>query len=272
MDWMMWLSMGVFNLLIGGFITVLVYRLPLMLHLQWRSEESVFVVDRNKLATPFNLLLPASHCPECKRTLNFFYRLPLCAYLFLKGKCAYCGRKIHFRYLLIEMITLVCSIVVAYRFGWSIQMFAALILTWGLIALGSIDFEHGLLPDVLVLPLLWLGLGLNVFHLFVAPEAAILGAIVAYLSLRIVAKAYQCLTQREGMGQGDFKCFALLGAWLGIQTLINILLIASLLGSLVGVVLLVKGKNHLQKMMPFGPYLAIAGWLVLLNTESLSFL
>jgi len=265
MDWIMWVSIGFFNLLMGGFLTVLVYRLPLMLHLQWQREESVFVMDRNKLATPFNFILPSSHCPECKRPLNFFYRLPLCAYLFLKGKCAYCRRKIHLRYPLIEMLTLICSIVVAYRFSWGIQMFGALVLTWGLIALSGIDFEHGLLPDILVLPLLWLGLGLNAFHVFVPPGSAILGASVAYLSLWIVAKSYQYLTKREGMGQGDFKCFALLGAWLGIHALIKILLMASLLGSLVGFILLMKQKNNnFQKAIPFGPFLAIAGWFSLL--------
>lgn len=271
MDWIIWVSIGFFNLLIGGFLTVLVYRLPLILHHQWESQESVFVRDRSKLTTPFNLMLPSSHCPECKSTLNFFYSLPLCAYLFLKGKCAYCKRKIHPRYPLIEMITLICSVVVAYHFSWGIQMFAALILTWGLIALSGIDFEHGLLPDILVWPLLWLGLSLNAFHVFVSPKEAILGASVAYLSLWIVAKVYQYLTKREGMGQGDFKCFALLGAWLGIQVLIKILLIASLLGLLIGFVLLLKQKKSFQQAIPFGPYLAIAGWfsLLLLNVNAI---
>lgn len=261
----MWVSIGFFNLLISGFITVLVYRLPLMLHLQWQCEEPpVSIMNKNKLATPFNFMWPSSHCPECKRALNFFYRLPLFTYLFLKGKCAYCKRRIHLRYPLIESISFLCSILIVYRFNWGVQMFGAHILTWGLIALSGIDFEHGLLPDILVLPLLWFGLILNTFHVFVSPEAAILGASVAYVSFWLLATIYQYLTKKEGMGQGDFKCFALLGAWLGINALIKILLIASIVGLLAGFVVSMKQKNNFQTAIPFGPCLAIAGWVNLL--------
>jgi leader peptidase (prepilin peptidase) / N-methyltransferase len=147
-------------------------------------------------------------------------------------------------------------------------MLAALILTWGLIALSGIDFEHGLLPDVLVFPLLWLGLILNAFHVFVSSVSAIFGAVTAYLSLWLVAKSYHCLFKKAGMGQGDFKFFALLGAWLGIHALVNILLVASLLGLLVACILLLMGKISLHKPMPFGPYLAIAAWLILILDTS----
>ena len=261
-------SISFFSLLIGGFITVLVYRLPLILQRQWQIEHSALVIYEK----PFNLLFPSSHCPNCEQILCFLEKLPLFAYLFLKGKCAYCQKKIHLRYPLIEILTAICSGMVAYRFNFGVHTLAALMLTWGLIAIGGIDFEQYLIPDILVLPLLWLGLLLNAFHVFVPPETAILGACLAYLSLWVLAKIYYALTKREGMGHGDFKCFALLGAWLGCDVLINILLIASLLGSIVACTLLLIKKHSFTKAMPFGPYLAIAGWLVLvLGAQPLSF-
>lgn len=261
MDWMLSVSVVVFSLLIGSFLAMLSYRLPLILKNQWQNRQ---------LTKHFNIFLPFSHCSNCKHSLNFLEKLPLLAYFYLKGKCAYCGKKIHFRYLLIEVVTLLCSSIVVYRFNWGIQMLAALILTWGLIVLSGIDFEHSLLPDVLVLPLLWLGLGLNAFHVFVSPKSAILGSSIAYLSLWILAKSYQGLTKKEGMGHGDFKFFGLLGAWLGVHVLVDILLMASLLGSVVGCLLVLKRKNSFQKPIPFGPYLAIAGYFTLLNYQLLA--
>ena len=264
MHWIVVSSIGFFSLFVGGFLAVVVYRLPLILQYQWQRENQPLVSYEAPLVHPFNLLLPSSHCPDCKHALHFLERLPLCAYLFLKGKCAYCQQKIHLRYLSVEALTLIGSSVVACRFNGG-QMLAALILTWGLIVLSGIDFEQYLLPDVVVLPLLWLGLCVNAFHVFVSPAAAILGASAAYLSLWILAKSYGYLTKKEVMGHGDFKCFALLGAWLGVYSLLNILLMASLLGTVVGGALLLRGKNCFQKPIPFGPYLAIAGWLTLLR-------
>jgi leader peptidase (prepilin peptidase)/N-methyltransferase len=255
MSWLVLPSIGLFSLLIGGFLAVIIYRLPLIL-----KNQSNGIV----LAKPFNIVVPSSHCPECHHALHFLERLPLFAYLFLKGKCAYCQKKIHPRYLLIETITLIGSSVIIYRFDLNLHMLAALILTWGLITLGGIDFEQSILPDVLVLPLLWLGLILNVFHVFASPASAILGASVAYLSLWVVAKSYGYLVNKEAMGHGDFKCFALLGAWLGIYALIDILIIASLLGLVAGSILWIREKSCFQKSIPFGPYLALAGWLVLI--------
>ncbi len=247
----------------GSFLAVIVYRLPLILHYQWLRDNQQ-LVNESSLAHSFNLLLPFSHCPNCKHTFRFLEKLPLCAYLYLRGQCAYCQQKIHPRYLLLETLTLICSCIVAYRFHDGVQVLAALILTWGLIVLSGIDCEKYLLPDVLVLPLLWLGLNLSTFHVFVSPVAAILGASVGYLSLWALAKSYGYLAKKEVMGYGDFKCFAMLGAWLGVNTLVNILLIASLLGTVVGCILLLKGKSSFQKPIPFGPFLAVAGWLTLL--------
>lgn len=262
MKWLMVGSVGLFGLLMGSFITVLVYRLPLILHAQQHKEQ--WIINSGLITKPFNLLLPPSHCPFCKHALCFLEKLPLWSYFFLKGRCAYCRKKIHPRYFSIEILACISSSLVAYRFNGNIQMFAALILTWGLIALSGIDFECGLLPDVLVLPLLWLGLIANVFHLFTTPESAILGASLAYFSLWLLAKNYCYFTKKEGMGYGDFKCFALLGAWFGWYVLFYILLISALLGLLVACVLLLNKKMHLHTSLPFGPFLAITGWCTLL--------
>jgi leader peptidase (prepilin peptidase) / N-methyltransferase len=264
-------GIGFFSLFIGGFLAVLIYRLPLILYAVWRAENPAMVMQEGLIVKPFNLWLPASHCPYCKQTLRFLERLPVASYIVLKGKCAYCSKKIHPRYLWIELITCLSSSLVAYRFNMSVQMAMALFLTWGLIVLSGIDLEQSLLPDVLVLPLLWLGLIVNAFHMFTTPESAILGASLAYLSLWLLAKSFYYFTKREGMGQGDFKCFALLGAWLGWCALIYILLIASLLGLLVACILLIKRKNNFHSALPFGPYLAVAGWLVLLMNEKMAY-
>ncbi len=257
-------SINFFSLLIGGFISVLTYRLPIILQNRWQAENHVVVINKKSVKQPFNLLFPSSHCPNCQQILCFWQRFPLLSYLFLKGTCAYCQKKIHLRYPLIELLTVICSSIVVYRFHFSVQTLAVLILTWGLIALSVIDIEQYWLPDVLVLPLLWLGLFLNAFHLFVASEAAVLGACLAYLSLWILANFYRTLRKKEGMGQGDCKCFALLGAWLGVDALIVILLIASCLGLMITCVLVWAKKSSFETAVPFGPFLAIAGWLVLL--------
>ncbi len=256
MNWIILTSAGFFSLLIGSFLAMLAYRLPVILQNQTKQR-----------AKPFNLFLPSSHCPDCNHALRFLEKLPIGSYFYLKGKCVYCEEKIHPRYLLIELATVLCSCIVIFCFDWNAQALAALILTWGLIVLSGIDFEHSVLPDILVIPLLWFGLILNVFHVFVSPESAILGACIAYISLWGLAKSYQFFAKKEGMGHGDFKCYALLGAWLGISALLEILLIASFLGLVVGSVLLLRGKSSLREPIPFGPYLAIAGWLVLLMSQ-----
>lgn len=257
-------TIGVVSLLMGSFITMLAYRLPLILQRQWQKEHQQFLSEEipNDLDKKFNIFLPFSHCPNCQKDLTVLQKIPLLSYFFLKGKCAHCQRKISFRYPLIEILTLLCSLLVIERFGFNVQMLAGLILTWGLLTLAFIDLEQGILPDSLVLPLLWLGLIFNLVHLFVSPEAAILGASVAYLSLFTLAKGYQFIIKRETMGQGDFKCFALLGAWLGMGSLPYILFIAAFLGSLAGIILCIMKKNGLRKSVAFGPYLASSAWLV----------
>ncbi len=268
MEYCLLVTMIFFSLLIGSFITVLVYRLPLILQRQWQKEHQKFLNEEklNDLDEKFNIFLPFSHCPNCQKNLTILQKIPLLSYLFLKGKCIHCQRHISFRYPLIEMLTLLTSLLVIERFGFNLQMLAGLILTWGLLTLAFIDLEQGVLPDSLVFPLLWLGLIANLIHLFVSPEAAILGASFAYLSLFALAKGYQFIIKREAMGQGDFKCFALLGAWLGIGSLPYILFIAAFLGSLTGIILCVMKKNSLRESIAFGPYLAIAAWLFFIYT------
>lgn len=261
------ISFALFTLLLGSFFTVLIYRLPLILQQQWKKDAKQFLRRKYSLQLnekTFNMFLPFSHCPNCHEYLTILQKIPLLSYFLLKRRCAYCQVKISFCYPLIEIITLISSLIVIERFGISLQAFAALILTWGLLILAFIDFEHKILPDIITFPLLWCGLLASIKLLFVSSEAAILGACFAYLSLYIFAKAYQFLTGIKSMGEGDFKCFALLGAWLGVKALPHILLTASVTGSLVGIVLYLAHKASLRKGIAFGPYLALSGWLELI--------
>lgn len=267
MQGLIYLGIGFLSALMGSFCAMLIYRLPLLLQQQWKKEYQLYVNEEqlnNQLQT-FDIISSFSYCPNCQHLLTFLQKIPLLSYIFLKGKCAFCKKEISLRYPLVEVLALVCSLLVMQRFGLNIRLVAGLILTYGLLILAFIDFEVGLLPNSLVIPLLWLGLSLNAFHLFVSPESAIFGTIFAYLSLFTIAKGYQWITKREGMGQGDMKCFALLGAWFGITALPYILFFAALLGSLIGLGLLIIKKDSLQTGLAFGPYLAIAGWLALLN-------
>lgn len=256
-----------FSLLFGSFFTVLVYRLPLMLQQQWRKDAQQLLSPDGSLQTnekTFNIFLPFSHCPYCHEYLTILQKIPLLSYFFLKRRCAYCQEKISFVYPLIEILTLISSLVVIDQFGISLQAFAGLILTWGLLILAFIDFEHKLLPDMITFPLLWCGLIFSIPQTFVSPAAAILGACFAYLFLYMLVKCYQFFAIVEPMGEGDFKCFALLGAWLGIKALPYILFIAAVAGSIVGMGLYLFNRQNLRKGIAFGPYLALSGWLVLI--------
>ncbi len=256
-----------FSVLLGSFFTVLIYRLPLILKKQWEKDSQAFLNQENLThlnEEDFNIFLPFSHCPSCRECLSVLQKIPILSYFFLKRRCAYCQVRISFCYPFIEILTLVASFIVIERFGISLQTFAALILTWGLLILAFIDFEHKILPDIITFPLLWCGLLSSIKQLFVSPEVAILGTCFAYLFLYLLAKCYQWLIKIEPMGEGDFKCFALLGAWLGIKALPYILFIAAVAASLVGVVLYLCNKDSLRKGIAFGPYLALSGWLVLL--------
>ncbi|OJA00290.1 hypothetical protein BEV13_04080 [Rickettsiella grylli] len=268
MQMMLTIFFSVFCIFLGSFFTVVVYRLPLILNDQWKKNALNLLNQENLVLThekKFNLFLPFSHCPHCKKYLTILQKIPLLSYFILGRKCSHCQIKISFRYPLIELLTLVVSLSVIGRFGLSLQTISALILTWGLLILAFIDFEHQLLPDIIIFPLMWCGLLLSIKKVFVSPESAILGASGAYLFLYLLAKGYQWIIKTEPMGEGDFKCFALLGSWFGIKTIPYILFIAAATGSLVGIVYYLYDRESLKEGIPFGPFLALSGWVTLLS-------
>lgn len=255
---------GLIGLLVGSFLNVVVHRLPIILQQAWQTECRVLLKLPEEKSEKFNLLLPRSHCPHCKHPLRIIDNIPVISYFLSKGKCAHCQHKINIRYPILETLSAVLSIVVAVQFGINWQLIAGLIFTWGLLSLTFIDLEHELLPDVITLPLLWLGLLLNLFNVFTDIHSAVIGAVSGYISLWLVAWIFQRITGKVGMGHGDFKLFALIGAWTGWQLLPFIILISSVLGSIIGIILILLKKQDRQTPIPFGPYLILAGWLGLL--------
>lgn len=254
-------SAGVLGLLVGSFLNVLVHRLPVMLERQWQNEAREVLGMPVEAHERFDLCLPASHCPGCGHRIRAWENIPVVSYLALRGRCSACKGRISLRYPLVELACAGLSLVVAWHFGVSVQALLALVLTWCLLALSLIDAEHQLLPDVLVLPTLWLGLVVNAFGVFVPLADALWGAVVGYLSLWSVYWLFRLVTGKEGLGYGDFKLLALLGAWGGWQVLPLTLLLSSVVGAVIGLCLLRLRKASLGTTMPFGPYLAIAGWI-----------
>ncbi len=257
--------MGIVGLLVGSFLNVVIYRLPIMMQRQWRSD----CLDYLQLENPtppeiFNLALPASSCPHCQTQILARHNVPVLSYLWLRGQCAVCKEPISVRYPLIECFTALTSMLVAWHFGYSEQAAAGLLLTWSLIALTGIDLDHQLLPDAIVLPLLWLGLSLSLFNVFVSSSTSIIGALSGYLLLWSVYHGFKLFTGKEGMGKGDFKLLAALGAWLGWQYLGLIILLSSLVGAVIGMTLISLNKQKRDVPIPFGPYLAAAGLISLL--------
>lgn len=256
---------ALFGLLIGSFLNVVVYRLPLMLQRDWQCQaREVLELPPAPQAETFNLLLPNSACPACGHEIRPWENIPLISYVFLRGKCSNCKAPISTRYPLVELSCGLLSAYVAWHFGFTWQAGAMLLLAWGLLAMSLIDADHQLLPDALVLPLLWLGLIVNYFGLFTRLEDALWGAIAGYLSLWSVYWLFKLMTGKEGMGYGDFKLLAMLGAWGGWQILPLTILLSSLVGAVLGVILLRARGSDASTPMPFGPYLAIAGWIALL--------
>jgi len=269
---------GIIGLLVGSFLNVVIYRLPLMMQRGWRRECIEFLqldagtIQDENTEEPFNLVLPLSRCPGCKTPIKPYQNIPVISYLFLKGKCATCGCHISTRYPIIEALTALASIIVAWHFGYTPQAFFALILTWALIALIFIDVDHQLLPDSITLPLLWLGMCLSLFDLYTDAHASIIGAVAGYTVLWAVFHLFKLATGKEGMGYGDFKLLALFGAWLGWQYLPIIILLSSLVGAVVGVSMIIFVKHDHNVPIPFGPYLAAAGWIALLWGNDLNHL
>jgi leader peptidase (prepilin peptidase)/N-methyltransferase len=255
-----------FGLSIGSFLNVVVHRLPIMLKQEWQSEARLLLdvqVPGKQESKRYNLVTPRSACPACGQPISAIHNIPLISYLLLKGRCANCQARIALRYPLLELVTGVATVTVISVLGPTMQGMLACLLTYSLIALSQIDFETKLLPDDITLPILWLGLIANMYDTFTDLQSAVIGAVLGYLALWTVYQGFRVITGKEGMGFGDFKLLALLGAWLGWQALTFIILMSSIIGTLVGVTLILLGRDR-NDAIPFGPYLAGAGWISLL--------
>ena len=256
---------SVLGLIVGSFLNVLVWRLPKMLAREWRAQaHEVLGLPAEPVGPTYNLMRPNSCCPQCDHGISPWENIPLLSYLILKGRCAHCKARISLRYPFTELACGLLSAIVAWHFGVGWQAGTVLLLTWGLLAMSLIDADHQLLPDVLVLPLMWLGLIVNSFALLVPLPDAVWGAVAGYMSLWSVFWLFKLITGKDGMGYGDFKLLALLGAWGGWQIVPMTLLMASLVGVFAGLILMRVRKAQVSTPMPFGPYLAIAGWIALL--------
>ena len=270
--WFYLTTVGLVSLCVGSFLNVVIYRLPLMMQREWQSEcrlllEDELTTNKSKQANtsePFNLVKPNSTCPKCKTAIKPWQNIPVISWLLLKAKCASCSNPISARYPAVEAITAILSLIIAYSFGATEQALLYIFITWVLVALTFIDIDHMLLPDQLTLPLIWLALIAAVTGITITPSDAIMGAAFGYLSLWSVFWLFKLLTSKEGMGYGDFKLLAVFGALLGWQSLLTIILLSSVVGAIIGIALLsIQGKDKATPI-PFGPYLAIAGWITLL--------
>jgi leader peptidase (prepilin peptidase)/N-methyltransferase len=263
---------GVLGLIVGSFLNVVILRLPARLLYSWRQQSRELLeiesVETDTEAPP-GIVRKRSHCPHCKHPLGVLENIPLLSWLALRGRCRHCAAPISIQYPLVELLTGVFSALVVWKFGFSPQSGAALLLTWTLIALAGIDLRTQLLPDQLTLPLLWLGLSISLFPLFVSSSASILGAIIGYLSLWSIYWLFKLSTGKEGMGYGDFKLLAALGAWLGPAALLPVMLLSSLIGALVGGAYLVIRGHDRATPIPFGPFIAAAGWVWLVAGDML---
>ena len=256
---------------------MVIYRLPIILERGWKQECEEFLAADEPEKTKsieesprFDLSKPDSHCPHCNHAIAAWENIPVISFAILGGKCRSCKAAISFRYPVVELLTGVLSLAVAMHFGFSEQAAAALILTWSLIVLSLIDYDTQLLPDVITLPVLWLGLILSLWNVFVDPATSIIGAVCGYMALWLVFQTFKLVTGKEGMGFGDFKLLALFGAWLGWQLLPAIILLSSLAGAVIGISLIILKKHNKDKPIPYGPYLAIAGWIALMWGEQIN--
>ncbi len=266
------LGAALIGLTVGSFLNVVIHRLPRMMEAAWRAQCDELAAKHAQLeqAPRYDLILPASHCPQCKTPLRALDNIPVLSWLLLRGKCRHCGVAISPRYPIVEALTGVLSAWVAWHFGWGVAGVAAIVLVWALIALCFIDADTTLLPDDITLPLLWIGLLINVGGVFVPLREAVLGAAAGYLFLWLVYWLFKIATGKEGMGYGDFKLLAALGAWLGWKMLLPIILISSVVGAVVGLVLMLLAGRGKDIPIPFGPYLTAAGLIALLYGEPIA--
>lgn len=267
-----------FALMIGSFLNVVIYRLPLMMQRDWREQCD----ELSKEPAPdlpdgkFNLVVPRSRCPSCGAGIKAWQNIPVLSYLLLGAQCSNCQTAISIRYPLVETLTAILAAICAWHFGFGWEALMAIGLSFALVAISLIDADHQIIPDSIVIPLMWVGLIMSLFHpltgadtLFIAPQDAIVGAVAGYLSLWSVYQLFKLVTGKEGMGYGDFKLLAALGAWLGWQALPTIILMSAVVGAIIGIALIVFRGRDRQIPIPFGPYLAAAGWITMLWGEAI---
>jgi len=280
-------SVFVLGLIVGSFLNVVIYRLPIMLEREWRAQAAEFTPENGATpakpaaaspeppTAPFSLSVPRSACPTCKAPISAWQNIPVVSWLALRGRCANCKIRISARYPVVELATGLLSAWVAYHFGYGVPSACGVLVTWALIALTGIDIDHQLLPDNITLPLLWSGLLASVVFvasggpLPVSPHDAIIGAAAGYLSLWLVFHSFRLVTGKEGMGYGDFKLFAALGAWLGWKLLPLIILLSAAAGAVLGILMIALRGRDRTAPIPFGPYLAAAGWLAMMYGDGL---
>ncbi|WP_445356750.1 prepilin peptidase [Microbulbifer sp. ANSA002] len=268
-------SAFILGLIIGSFLNVVILRLPIMMEREYKRDfYSYFNIkpdtkEQEELENPYNLVLPNSHCPKCKTEIKPWQNIPVISYLFLRGKCGSCGTPISKRYPLIELATGILTAVVVWQLGFTWQALAGCVFTWALVALTGIDFDKQLLPDSITLPLLWGGLLINLWGIFVPLQDAVIGAIAGYLSLWLVFHIFKLVTGKEGMGAGDFKILAAIGAWFGWQMLPLVILLSAAVGAIAGISWSLAVGRDRSLPIAFGPYLAGAGWIAMLWGEQI---
>jgi leader peptidase (prepilin peptidase)/N-methyltransferase len=263
-----------FTLLIGSFLNVVIYRLPIMMEREWREQADELMKTPSDQDLPegrFDLVMPRSRCPSCGTLITAFQNIPVVSYVFLQGRCAHCKTPISARYPLVELMTALLAAICAWHFGPGWEAIMAIILTLTLVPIAMIDADTQLIPDSIVLPLMWLGLAMSLFHsashpgtLFISPSDAIVGAMAGYLSLWSIFWVFKLVTGKDGMGYGDFKLLAALGAWLGWQQLPMIIMMSAVVGATINIVMIVARGRDRSIPIPFGPYLAAAGWITML--------
>ena len=259
--------LGVLGLLVGSFLNVVILRIPRMMEIEWRDECSRLLETPLQDAAKtekFNLIVPRSRCPNCNHKITALENIPVLSYLLLQGKCSECRNPISIRYPLIETASAIIAVYLGFHFGFGARVFPAILFSWALLVLSVIDFDHQLLPDDITITFLWMGLFFNIFGVFTDVYSSLIGAMSGYSILWTVYMLFKLVTGKEGMGYGDFKLLAMLGAWLGWQQLPAIIILSSLCGAVIGILLMIFRKHDRSHPLPFGPYLAIAGWVAML--------
>ena len=251
-----------FGLALGSFLNVVILRLPRRLEWQWKRDSREILGEPELYdPPPPGIVVERSHCPHCKAALRWYENIPVLSWLALRGRCGHCHAPVSMQYPLVELVTMLLVLASVWRFGFGWQGFGAIVLSCFLVALAGIDLRTQLLPDQLTLPLMWLGLIASLENLFVVPKVAVLGAIAGYVSLWTVWWLFKQITGKEGMGHGDFKLLAAIGAWTGLKGILPTILVSSIVGAIIGSIWLVAKGRDRATPIPFGPYLAVAGWI-----------